>query len=64
MLVEMKTSTEHREEGDSGVDQSSSTEGAAGKAVVPPSSELSDGEDVAEHRGGGIPAEGGKHSNS
>ena len=46
-LVEMKTSIERRAQGESSGDQSPPTEGAAGRAAVPPSSELSDGEGVA-----------------
>ena len=42
-LVEMKTSIERGAQGESGGVQSPPTEGAAGRAAVPPSSDLSDG---------------------
>ena len=64
-LVEMKTSIERGAQGESGGDQSPPIEGAPGRAAVPPSSELSDGEEgVAARREGGIPAETGKYSSS
>ena len=46
----MKTSIELEAQGESGGDQSPPTAGAAGRAAVPPSSELSDGEGVAACR--------------
>ena len=46
-LVEMKTIIECGAQGESGGDQSPPTEGAAGRAAVPTSSELFDGEGVA-----------------
>ena len=49
-MVDMKTSIERGAQGESGGDQSPPTEGAAGRAAVPPSSELSDGEGVAARR--------------
>ena len=59
-LVEMKTSIERGAQGESGGDQSPPTEGATGRAAVPPSSGLSDGEEgVAARREGGTPAEAG-----
>ena len=64
VLVEMKTSIERGAQGESGGEQSATTEGAAGRAAVPPSSELSDGESVAARREGGIPADAGKYSSS
>ena len=51
-------------QGESGGEQSPPTKGATGRAAVPPSSELSDGEGVAARREGGIPAEAGKYSSS
>ena len=63
-LVEMKTSIERGAQGESGGDQSPPTEGAARRAAVPPSSELSDGEGVAAHREDGIPADAEKYSSS
>ena len=60
----MKTSTERGAQEESGGDQSPLTEGAAGRAAVPPSSEVSDGEGVAARREGGISAEDGKDSSS
>ena len=50
-LVEMKTSIERGAQGGSGGDQLLPTERAAGRAAVPPSSELSDGEGVAAQGG-------------
>ena len=53
----MKTSIIQGEaQGESGGHQSPPTAGAAWRAAVPPSSELSDGEGVAARREGGIPA--------
>ena len=49
-------------QGESGGHQSPPTAGAAWRAAVPPSSELSDGEGVAARREGGIPAKAGKYS--
>ena len=63
-LVEMKTSIERGTQRKSGGHQSPPTGGAAGRAAVPPSSELSDGEGVAVRREGGIAAETGKYSSS
>ena len=63
-LVEIKTSIEREAQGESGGDQSSPTAGAAGRAPVPTSSELSDSEGVAARREGCIPAEAGKYSGS
>ena len=63
-LVEMKTSIERGAKGESGGAQSPPTEGAAGRATVPPSSEFSDDQGVAARREGGIPAEAGKYSSS
>ena len=63
-LVEMKTSIEHEAEGESGGDQSPPTAGAAGRAFVPPSSELSDGDGVDARREGSIPAEAGRYRSS
>ena len=63
-LVEIKTTIEREAQGASGGDQSPPTAGAAGRAAVPSSSELSDGEGVAARRGGDIPAEARKYSNS
>ena len=56
-LVEMKTSIERGAQGESGGDQSPPTEGAEGRAAVPPSSELFG-------REGGISAEAGNYSSS
>ena len=63
-LVEIKTSVERGAQRDSGGDQSPPTKGAAGRADVPPSSEISDGQGEAERREGGVPAESinGKYS--
>ena len=61
-LVEMKTSIEREAQGEFSGDQSPPTAGAAGRAALPPSSGLSDGEGVAPRREGGIPAEAGKYS--
>ena len=47
-----------------GGEQSPPAEGAAGRAAVLPSSELSDGECVATCREGGITVEAGKYSHS
>ena len=63
-LFEMKTSIERGAPGESGGDLSPPTEGAAGRAAAPPSTELSDGEGVAARGEGGIPAESGKYSSS
>ena len=63
-LVEMKTSIERGAQEESGGDQSPLTEGAAGRAAVPPSSEVSDGEGVAARKEGGIPVDAGKYSSS
>ena len=63
-LVEIKTSIERGAQGESGGDQSPPTEGVTGRAVVPPSSELSDGEGVAARREGDIPADAGKYNSS
>ena len=63
-LIEIKTSIEPEAQGGPGGDQLPPTAGAAGRAAVPPSSELSDGEGVAARREGGIPAEAGKYSSS
>ena len=60
----METSIEHGAQGESGEDESPPTEGAAGRADVPPSSELSDGEGAAARREGDIPAEAEKYSSS
>ena len=60
----MKTSIERGAQEESGEDQSPPTEGTAGRAAVPPSLELSDGQGVAARREGGIPAEAGKYSSS
>ena len=49
-LLEMKTSFEREAQEESGGDQSPPTAGAARRAPVPPSSELSDGEGVAARR--------------
>ena len=58
----MKTSIIQGEaQGDSGGHQSQPTAGAAWRAAVPPSLELSDDEGVAARREGGIPAEAGKY---
>ena len=62
-LVEIKTTIEREAQGASGGDQSPPTAGAAGRAAVPPSSDLSDGEGVAARRDG-IPAEAGKYSSN
>ena len=53
----METSIEHGAQGESGEDESPPTEGAEGRADVPPSSELSDGEGAAARREGDIPAD-------
>ena len=53
---------EHGPQGESGEEQTPPTEGAAGRAAVPTSSELSDGAGVAVRRKGGIAAEAGKYS--
>ena len=63
-LIEIKTRLEGEAQGESGGDQSPSTAGAAGRAAVPPSSELSDGEGAAARREGDIPAEAEKYSSS
>ena len=63
-LVEMKTSIEHEAQGESGGDQSPPIAGTEGRAAVPPSSELSNGEGVAARKEGGIPVEVGKYSSS
>ena len=59
-LVEMKTSIECEVQRESGGDQSPPTAGAARRASVPPSSELSD-QGVAARKEGGIPAEARKY---
>ena len=57
----MKTSVIQIEaQRESGGHQSPSTAGAAWRAAVPPSSELSDGGGVAARREGSIPVEAGK----
>ena len=56
-LVEIKTSIERGAQRDPGGDQSPPTKGVARRADVPPSSECSDGQGVAERREGGVPAE-------
>ena len=59
----MKTSIiQGEEQGESDGHQSPPTAGAAWRAAVPPSSELSDGEGVAARREGGIPAAAGTYS--
>ena len=63
-LVEMKISIRARGQGESGGEQSPTTEGAAGRAAVPPPSEFSDGGGVSARRGGYMPAEAGKYSSS
>ena len=63
-LVEVKTSIEREAQGESSGEQSPPTAGAAGRAAVPPSSELSDDEGVAARREGGVPVEAGTHSSS
>ena len=63
-LVGMKTSLEREAQGGSVGDQLPPTAGAAERAAVAPSSELSDGEGVAARREGDIPAEVGKYSSS
>ena len=50
----MKTNIERGEQGESSGDQSPPTEGAAGRAAVKPSSELSDVVGVAPRREGGV----------
>ena len=49
-LVDTKTSIERGAQRESCWNQSPPTEGVAGRAAVPPSSELSDGEGVAARR--------------
>ena len=63
-LVEIDASIRAR--GTKGVrwEQWPPTEGAAGRADVPPSSERFDGEGIVARREGGIPGEAGKYSNS
>ena len=64
-LVDMKTTIEREAQGEPGGDQSPPIADAAGRAAVPPSSELSDGEVVrAARREGDIPAEPGEYSSS
>ena len=63
-LIEIKTRLEGEAQGESGGDQSPSTAGAAGRAAVPPSSELSDGEGVADRNEDDIPAEDWKYRSS
>ena len=63
-LFEMNTSMRARGARVSGGELSPPTEGAAGRAAVPPSSDFSDGEGVAARREGGIPVEAGKYSSS
>lgn len=63
-LPGMKTSLELEAQEESGGEQLQPTVGAAGTdAVLPISSEISDGEGVAARREGDVPAETGKHSN-
>ena len=63
-LVDITTGIRARAQGESGGEQSPPTESAAGRAAVPPSSEPSDGEGLAERSEGGIPVEAGKNSGS
>ena len=58
----MNTGSIHGEaQGESGGHQSPATAGAAWRAAVPPSSELSDGGGLAARREGNIPAKAGKY---
>ena len=60
----MKTRIRARAQRESSGEQLPTTEGDAGRAAGPPSSELSDSECVAARREEGDPAKAGKYSSS
>ena len=63
-LLGMKTSLEREAQGESRGEQPPPTASAAGRAAVPSSPEVSDGEGEDARREGDVPAGAGKFSNS